>query len=625
MCGIFGVFQKEPVDQELLKQGCREIAHRGPDHTGYYTDQGLGLGMNRLSIIDLEGGDQPMMSVSGEAVIVFNGEIYNYLELKRELAGHCSFRTNSDTEVILNGYLALGTGIVERLNGIFAFAIWDLRTRKLLLARDPVGVKPLFYLRQRDSLYFSSELKSFTKLGLASRASREGVLQFLAASYVFHPHTALENVYCLRPGEVMEVTQPNEIKSRNYCSIGFENAPKRLSEDQWFKEVGDRLQGSITRQMLSDVPVGLLLSSGLDSMYILATLHRHGYAGNLNTFTVYFDDPTFSENEAVQRATNFYGVDNQQIKLTGDMVGKHMPSICRTFDNLELLPTSVAMYFLSRLAGESNKVVLSGNGGDELLYGYPTFCATALRKMLGSVAGPISRLEPIARLFDLSPRYMSRREKVSRFLHGCSYPNELAHLRWRHILRWSEMTELIGRDFLGDSLENIMRPQLEYFVAAERLALQKLDQYAFVDFKTWLVDSGLMIWDKAGMASSLEIRVPFLDLEFLQTIVGVPYGLRARQAGRKWLLRKISEDFLPEEIRFLPKHGFQVPVGHWLKSDLARSFKDSSLSLPPEVFKRTVMEQKWREFVAGRNDHTLGLWCLGCLGMWLQQHNLSLT
>jgi asparagine synthase (glutamine-hydrolysing) len=397
MCGITGIIGARAGDAALLEAMARTIRHRGPDHTGFMVEPPIGLAMNRLSIIDIAGGNQPMHAHDGSASLIFNGEIYNFQALRAELAEHIAFNTHSDTEVILRGYEVWGSRIFARLNGIFAIALWDRGRNRLLLARDPLGVKPLYLLRTGGSLMFSSEVKTFTQCRLANRACPAAIGEYLHAGYVFHPRTAIEGVEQVPPGTLIEITptlERQETVFRLPAAAPETSGLVAASAEEWRAETRQHLVRAIAGQTIADVPYGLLLSGGMDSMAILASLRESGLAENLKTFTVSFGDDSFSEHRPVVRLAQDWQFHNELLFLKPAAIRDGFERICMTFDNLELLPTCVAIFFVAELAGRDRRVLLSGNGGDEHFFGYPTYLATRMARRLGPLAGRRWRRSP---------------------------------------------------------------------------------------------------------------------------------------------------------------------------------------------------------------------------------------
>lgn len=630
MCGITGIVGRDAADLETLEAMARTIHHRGPDHMGIMREPGVALAMTRLSIIDIGGGKQPMHSVDGRYSLVFNGEIYNFRELRRELETFVGFHTNSDTEVILHGYSLWGVEIFSRLNGMFAIALWDRALKRLLLVRDPMGIKPLYYLLTSKSLWFSSELKTFTSLGLANTVNQATLSQFLCANYVFGPETAIAGVRQVEPGTILEVHEDGTTRGftpyrlpgqkRDHHDLrGLDKAALEQLTRQQFQQ-------AVVRQTVADVPYGLLLSSGLDSMAVLAALHRAGLTDNLHTYTVFFpESDSYSEDKPITSLAERWGFGNQLIPLRAQDLRDRWEDICFTFDNLEMLPTCAAIYFAGQIAGKERRVLLSGNGGDELLLGYPTYVATQWVRRTHVFSGILQKALPkLATWLPATDEYLGLNEKLRRFCIGYSPDSALAHARWRHVFTHDETFRLLSSEYRTAKAEAIYQPQLAHYLEGVNLGFTGASLDSWMDIRSWLVDCGLMMWDKAGMAGSTEIRVPLIDLDFVDHVLALPEDIRSGGTiGTKGLLRRIVSDELPADILALPKHGFQIPIANWLRGELREMFRDLTASLPSQVFNQAEVGRLWREFEAQQGDHGLKLWTLGALAGWSKAHRMG--
>lgn len=626
MCGICGIWGAEHEDQERLDTMLESIRHRGPNDKGILFMPPAALGMVRLAIIDLESGAQPMHSPDGHVSLVFNGEIYNFRELRKEIEAFHPFRTRSDTEVILNGYLLWGEDVFRRLNGMFAIALWDRRTNKLLLVRDPMGIKPLYYLKTDRKYYFSSEIKTFTLGRLANRISQTALAQFLATCYTFRPGTAIVGVLQVEAGELLSLNVDGQV-SRRYFRLPGENrfsSPANYIEAE--RQIGSALDEAVLRQTVADVPYGLLLSAGVDSMAVAAGLHSRGLTENLRTYTLFFPDAgSFSEDQPVRKIAAQLKLDSAFIPFTANDLIRDWDAICTTFDNLELLPTAALIHRLSHEAARDRRMVLAGNGGDEMFFGYPTYVASRLNRRLRPYARLLKNALPrFAKVLPVSSGYLGLAEKIRRFALGFSENPALAHAQWRHIFTYPELAALLRPGFLPPSPVDLYMPQLRYHhdAIAQGGDDESADQW--MDLRGWKIDSGLMMWDKAGMASGLEIRVPLIDLDFADRVLSLPTHLRSGgKLGSKRLLRNILAQHLPGEIAKLPKHGFQMPLDQWMRGKLRPMFRDLTASLPSSVFNAAYIERLWKEFEARQGDHALKLWALGALAGWTKAHNID--
>ncbi|WP_413437601.1 asparagine synthase (glutamine-hydrolyzing) [Sulfuriferula sp. GW1] len=631
MCGITGIIGSSAKDATLLNAMAHTIHHRGPDHTGIMREARVALAMTRLSIIDIAGGVQPMHSSDGRISLVFNGEIYNFRELRAELEPLIEFKTRSDTEVILNGYCIWGKDVFSRLNGMFAVALLDRSLHLMLLVRDPIGVKPLYFYRSQDSIYFSSEIKTFTQLGLANQANSSALYNFLAADYVFNPHTAIKDVVQVSPGVILEIAYDN-LSMSDSCyrlpgvDIATGNRKKSvLTKEGTIETIRGELENAVLRQTVADVPYGLLLSSGLDSMAILAVLHKHNLTDHLKTYTLFFpDSASYSEDKPISQLASRWGFESVLIPLESKDVVEHWEDICTTFDNLEMLPTCMAIYFASQVAGKDMRVLLSGNGGDELFLGYPTYRATQIVRQLSMLGGMLGALLPvIGKAIHPSDSYLTIGEKIQRFCLGFSEVPELAHVQWRYVFTINEMRRLLHADYLRLTANEVYRNQLIHFEEAKKYGFTGIDADSWADVRSWLVDSGLSMWDKAGMSASTEIRVPLLDLDLADCLLALSGEIRSGgKVGSKRFLKKILEDIVPHDILSLPKHGFQLPISAWLRGELGVLLKQLTSELPQNVFNKREIERLWDEFENRRGNHALKLWTLGVLAGWARAHKV---
>lgn len=617
MCGIVGHIGRKVMDDDMLTAMVEAIAHRGPDGRGFYRSDSVQMAMNRLAIIDISGGNQPFHSTDGKVHLIFNGEIYNFQSLRGQLESKHRFLTRSDTEVILNGFLEWGENVFSKINGIFAIAIWDERTRLLFLARDPFGVKPLYFQSDNGDLYFSSELKSFTQTGLNNQVNLTAVTEFLHSTYVFHPDSALDGVNQVRPGTFLKVEETGIFVEEQFYQLGAaKQAPPPALADRPERHVRDKLKEAVVGQTISDRPYGLLLSAGMDSMAVLSMLHDAGMADNLSTYTVMFDVEDFNEDTFVKRLANEWGLNSHFLKISEDHVVDILPKLFATFDNLEFLPTCVSIYLASHLAADSSKVLLAGNGGDEIFSGYPTHVATRL--MQTPLGRSMALLAPITKHIGISSAYLGFAEKLKRFLAGARYKLPLCHMIWRHAFLNSEVAKLAPP--LRRDVVEVYAQQRRVYEHFDKLGFGDFDIYSLLDIHTWMMDCNLMMWDKAGMSASVEIRVPFLDRQFFENMMAIPCRQRMYPLGRKRLLRRAMTSRIPDYILSMRKRGFQAPIVNWMHGSVGDVMRELSLGLPSSLFDRRFIERAWCQFQTGKDEYALKLWLLGCLGGWADTH-----
>ena len=571
MCGIVGYLGLDLPPRErvpTLERMCAAIVHRGPDDQGYYSDDTAGLGMRRLSIIDLAGGHQPISCANGTKHIVFNGEIYNYRELRRDLerSGQ-TFRTNSDTEVVLRQYEQDGEECVHKFNGMFAFAIWDSRRQTLFLARDRLGIKPLYYYRDGARLIFASEIKAILASGSVPRElNMQALSDYLTFRYVPQPETIWRNIYKLPPGHTMTVSAAHpDCRPARYWDIEYsDNAPPARAEEL-LEEFGALFMDAVRLRLIADVPVGILLSGGLDSSAVAAAISEVHNA-TLSSFSVSFKDaPGIDERPFARQVAERVGTDHNEVVIGAEEFCDFLPSLVRFADEPLADLASVPLYYVSRLAREKVKVVLSGEGSDEVLGGYEF--DLWLHKLEAARARH-SR----AGLRGLLSSFLKGRTAVSP--EQANMTNHRSPEDKRALLR--------GQAELRDSLDTV-RADL-----ARAHCPDPLHQRLFVFCQSWLVEDLLMKADRMSMANSLELRVPFLDHRLVEWAARAPsqikVGKRADgQYETKRILRRFAEGRLPPDVINRPKMGFPVPLYDWLTGRLTSWAHDLLASSDTQV------------------------------------------
>lgn len=574
MCGFAALLRARgapPVDPELLRRMREALAHRGPDDAGLWVDDAgdVGLGFRRLSILDLEGGAQPMATADGRLRVVFNGEIYGFRALRDELVARgFDFRTRADTEVLLHGHRAWGIdGLLARLDGMFAFALWDAEARTLHVARDRLGVKPLFWAQGPGGFACASELPALHPLPwLRRELDPEALRHFLAVSYVPAPLTIWRGVEKLEPGHRLEVRDGRvEVRRRFWAvpdPVRIDDAPPR---DALVAELRDRLARAVERQMVADVPVGLFLSSGLDSSALCALYVEHARAG-ARAFSVGFDEPGFSELPGARAVARRFGVSHAE-----DVVPPPDEACFRALARAGGEPfadsSSVNLLRLAALAARGVKVVLSGDGGDEILGGYPTYLATRLAPALALV--PRAAREGVRRaLAALAPPSLGKvtwRLKLDLFLRHADRDPIRAHGSWRRIFAPGELDAVLRPEHRDPGFERRWLARLHGVLPD--LPARELDPWnllMYLDLRAYLADDMLVKVDRTTMAHGLEARVPFLDHGLVEWAMRVPGREKIRGTRTKTLLRDAFAGRIPEDVRRLPKAGFNAPLPRWM-------------------------------------------------------------
>jgi asparagine synthase (glutamine-hydrolysing) len=623
VCGIAGYLNLDPrhhVDPRIVKAMTGAIVHRGPDDEGFHVEGPVALGMRRLSIIDLSTGHQPIGNEDGTVWVVFNGEIYNYLEIREDLIGRGhTFRTRSDTEVLVHLYEEVGDDFVTRINAMSALALWDGRRRRLVLARDRMGKKPLHYAMTRDALVFGSELKSILKHpGVAATLDTASLARYLAHEYVPCPDTIFAGIRKVRPGH-LAVVEEGTLTERAYWDLpgpGTSSSRARVEE-----EIRETLYDSVRRRLMSDVPLGVFLSGGLDSTSIVACMARAA-PGAVRTFSVAFNEPSFDESAHFRRVARHYGTRHEERVLTPSELLAVLPQVAAVLDeplgDASMLPT----YMLARFTREHVTVALGGEGGDELMAGYPTYQAHKLaayyeRIPTGLRAGLI---EPLVRSLPVSRRNISFDFKARKFISGAGHPPEIRNQIWLGSFSARESLELLNPD-LRSSLAglDIFEEARRHMSAAP--APDPIGKLLYLDLKMYLQDGILVKVDRASMACSLEVRAPLLDYRFVELISRLPTSWKLRGLTTKYIFKRAMEPWLPRGIARRPKKGFGVPVADWLRGPLRPMLRDlldvdrlrRQGLLDPQVVSALVADH-----LAGRRDNRKQLWTLLMLQLWDQ-------
>jgi len=617
VCGIVGFRDPDsPPDASLarLQRMAGVIRHRGPDGDGFFVDGEVCLGMRRLAVIDLVTGDQPMFSQDRAVVAVFNGEIYNYRELRAELeALGCRFATQSDTEVIVKGFSQWDDRIFARLNGMFAIALLDLRNRRLLLARDHAGIKPLFYAWDGRRLAFASEIKAIIASGLVTRRlDMASLAEFLAWEYVPCPGTLLDGVRKLPPATCWSLDLSSG-RAREWRFWDLPEVDRRVRTDaEWIDELDATLAAAVRRQMVSDVPLGAFLSGGVDSSLIVAAM------GQATTFSIGFEDASYDELVHARRVAKHFGCEHVT-ETVRDEALELFPALIEMLDDPIADTSIIPTYQLARLARRRVTVALSGDGGDELFGGYETYQAWRLEERYQRVPAVLRArvLEPLIR--GLRPRSAKKGlvNRAIRFVEGLDRPQSVGHAKWRMYLNSAHARSL----FTDDASPAVSAPLDRHL--AEMLEGEKppagIDRALRADYASFLADDILVKLDRSSMATSLEARVPYLDKEVVELAFRMPPSLKIRGGTGKWVLKQVAGRHLPREIVQRPKEGFSAPIKQWLSGrgrplmeELLdeRSISNAGLFRPDRV--RTLK----REHLDGRRNHAHVLWSLMIFHAW---------
>ena len=619
MCGICGQYNfggGDPVFRHDLERMARSIAHRGPDDDGYYMEGPLGLGFRRLSIIDLAGGHQPMSDKDETIWIVFNGEIYNFPELKRELEalGHV-FRTKSDTEVIIHGYKQWGDDVLNHLNGMFGLAIWDTRQKRLLVARDPFGIKLIYYKVEADRLYFGSEIRAVVA-GTGEKAELDPVSMnlFLRYRYTPSPYTAFKGVRKLAPG-TMVVCEKGHCQVRRWYNYKPTPFSPVKSADEAKEELRELYKQSVKRQLLSDVPLGLLLSGGVDSGLLLALMNLYGKSWH--TYSVGYGS-SFADDElkdAADTASRF-GSRHASVILNRNTFEEALPHIVSCLEEPIASSSIVPMYFVCQRARQDVKVALVGQGPDELFGGYRRHLGVRYGALWGGLPGPVR--SAVSSVITALPR----NEMLKRGLHSLDISERMR--RYQNVLSLMPGSQIDGlfREGLlpADTGDKILGSWEDLIPLMENT--DELGGFQFLELRSTLPDELLMYADKLSMAHSLEVRVPYLDKEIVEYVERLPANLKVRNGSRKWLHRQVCQELLPAAILKRKKRGFGVNVvDDWFRGASGRKMEEVLLSSESQLYnylQPSAVRQIFEEHRSGQNDNHKVLFSLIVLEEWLR-------
>ena len=619
MCGIAGLVQTRPdgsLHSETIHRMCEAIVHRGPDDEGIFVKNGVGLGMRRLSIIDLSGGHQPVFNEDQSVWIVFNGEIYNFPELRAELEkrGH-RFYTHTDTEVIVHLYEDLGADCVQKLRGMFAFALYDERRSKLLVARDRFGKKPLHYALLGNQFLFGSEIKCLLAVApeLATVINPQALLEFLYFGYILDPNTAFSQVQKLPAGHLLELER-GEIRIRKYWDLPQYGTRRAGNEEEILEELEQRLAEAVRIRLISDVPLGALLSGGTDSSTVVGLMARAS-SKPVKTFSIAFDHADFNEAHYARLVAQKFGTEHHELVVEPNIletVEKLTASLEEPFGDSSMLPT----YFVSCMARKHVTVALSGDGGDEIFAGYDRYAINLRRDKLRRMPTAMGQFYR-QRVYPKLPKTMRGR----RLSYAVSLPWRERYVESMTFIPVFERETPLLSDPFREHLRTGWTPEAEmyrYFDQAP--AKNPLDRLLYLDTKTYLVGDILAKVDRMSMATSLEVRVPILDHVFAEWAAGLPMEWKLRGKEQKYILRKLAERIgVPREALYRKKQGFAMPLVHWMKHEL----KDLILSalLEPRTlqrgyFKPAAVRQLLEEHFRGYRDHSLPIWRLLMLELW---------
>jgi len=627
MCGILGIYNftsKEPVNRKVLEDATSALYLRGPDEGGYFFDDGSGLGFGhrRLSIVDLSTGKQPLFNEDNSIVLIANGEIYNFPDLLKDLdsKGH-KFKTKSDNEAIIHLYETYGLDCVNHMNGMFAFALWDKNKKRLLLARDRMGVKPLYYSLQNNSLYFSSELKGLMAIPQIKRELNIDALnKYLTFENVPSPHCMIKNIYKLEPGKIL-VLENNEVKIKQYWDIPLDAPKLKITENEAVEELERLFSESVKRRLMSDVPLGVFLSGGIDSSLVAKFMTYHN-SDPIKTFSIGFEEKSFDESKIATRFAKEIGSEHNQFLFDSKECLKLIPNMATLVDepmsDASILPT----YFLSKFASKQLKVCLGGDGGDELFAGYQIF---PVHRMIGFYNVLPRELKNFvlngASNLPARETYLSFPFALKQFLRGVGLSNEMRMFVWMGAYIDSEK-EMLLRPEIHSQIKNNTFADTNSYLRNKYISNDE-DRMLYLISKLYLSDDILFKVDRASMATSLEVRAPFLDYTLQEFGAKLPYDLKLNRLTSKYILKKMAEKHIPKWIIYKKKQGFAIPMTKWLKHELkdillhytSKSYIENQGLFQYDFISKIVqnhLEEKW--------DNKKLLWNILVFQLWYEEY-----
>ena len=624
MCGIVGIINKKDaaIDSATLGSMCDAIRHRGPDDAGDYVCGAAGLAMRRLSIIDRGGGHQPLANEDKTLWIVFNGEIYNHRELRTELEKHGHrFSTGTDTEAIVHGYEEWGEQVVERLRGMFAFAIWDVRRRELFAARDRVGKKPFLYAETAGALVFGSEFRALLRHPEVSREiDPEAIDDYLSFMCVGAPRTAYRQIRKLEPGHTLRFKFGGALVTERYWQPDFHNK-LCIGEQEAAERTLELLRDAVRVRLMSEVPLGAFLSGGIDSSAVVALMAQESSA-RVKTFAIGFEEQDFSELEHARRVAEHVGAEHHEFVVRPDAV-EVLPTLVEHYGEPYADSSAVPTYYVARETRRHVTVALNGDGGDELFAGYERYAAMQMAESYRRLPGALRHtlIEPAVASLPVPDKRRSRIRDAQRFLSAASLPTAERYARWVCVFDDAEKQELYTNEFRRRTSARPASAQLtEWFASANGAGV--VDAALLADTMTYLPNDLLVKVDIATMAVSLEARSPFLDHHLIEFAASLPAEFKLRGRTTKHLLKRALADLLPADILTRRKMGFGVPVGEWLRGEMQSFMRETLLSEKASrrnLFKPDAVARLVEDHTTGRRDHAARLWTLIMLELWFNR------
>lgn len=624
MCGIAGWANLENnhsqnSSEAVLHSMCERMKHRGPDSEGLWLGENVALGMRRLSIIDLHTGEQPVYSEDKSIVAVMNGELYNFREVREDLEkrGH-QFETQTDTEILPHLYEEYGDAMLEQINGMFAFALWDKPKKKLLIARDRFGEKPLYYGVFDGKLIFASEPKVLlANPAVKAEINLDALRSYLSFDYVPAPNSIYKNIYKL-PAAHLLTLEKGEIKTRRYWNLSWQKSSTNLSLSDKATELRELLADAVRMRLVSDVPLGILLSGGVDSSTV-AALATQFSSEKVKTFSIGFEEDSFDESKFARQVAAHLGTEHYEEKLSvekaADLISEIGAWLDEPLSDGSLIPTLL----LSRFVKKHVTVALGGDGGDEIFAGYPMYLAHKVANLYGKIPHVLRNglIEPFVNNLPVSNKNLSFDYKAKRFVAASKYDVVTRHHSFFGSFSIGEQQNLLSRDILENTSGDIYKDARELLKITD--APTEIERMQFLDLNFYLAEDILTKVDRASMAVSLEVRAPFLDPRIAQFAAGLPLEYKLKGSQGKYILKKAMKDLLPKNILNRPKKGFGIPIAEWLKTrlnPLMHDLLDSNRLKNQGLFNPEFVQKLIKEHETNAASHHKQLWTLLVFQLW---------
>ena len=624
MCGITGWIKLDendasPNSQAVLHSMCERIVHRGPDSEGIWTDDRVALGMRRLSIIDLKTGDQPVFNEDRSVIAMQNGELYNYREVRADLekSGH-RFTTRTDTEIIPHLYEEYGEAFVEHINGMFAISLWDSARKRLILARDRFGEKPLYYGVFDGKLVYASEPKSIlVHPSVKAELDLDALRHYLSFDYVPAPMSIYKGIYKLPAAHIL-IVENGEVRTRRYWNLDFHKNGNVPSIEKAASELRELLSDAVRMRLVSDVPLGILLSGGIDSSTVAAFATQHA-TEKVKTFSIGFEEDSFDESRYARLVAKHLNTEHFEDRLSAEKAGDLISEIGQWLDEPLSDGSLIPTYLLARFVRQHVTVALGGDGGDELFAGYPMYVAHKMAAVYGAVPGFLRRgvIEPVVNALPVSTSNMSFDYKAKRFVRASHLDPVARHHTWFGSFSIEQQQDLLTREIISQTSGDIYRGARDTLNLID--STNEIERMQFLDINFYMAEDILTKVDRAAMAVSLETRAPFLDPRVGQFAASIPVDYKLRGRKGKYILKQAVKDLLPREILSRPKKGFGIPIAEWLKGRLNPLLHDM---LAPHklnqqgIFNAERVQRLIREHESNAASHHKELWTLLVFQLW---------